>query len=156
MKKALVLLICVAIVLTMTACGESTKATDTVTETAKPVQMKKASPTASNRIETAEGITILSTSNYMLGPEGGGQFYFMLSEEGRESDKIEWTIQVVASAHIYLVEYYDDNGNMISCEQVDGIASVPQEVENKYIESFIIYMEQNDILYSATFIRGGY
>ena len=152
-KATVTMCICISIMLAITACGRSNAASSeplTYAETDGDLY-------DSNVIETEEGVTILCTSNYVLGPEVSGQFLFMLSNwsEGYLEDNYNWRVKFVSNGHIYQTDFYDYDGNIIATEECNGIVTVDQEYEDTYVDKIVLHIEYEDKMFTAEFVRNG-
>ena len=154
-KATVTMCICISIMLAITACGRSNAAgSDEVPLTYAETDGELYD---SNVIETEEGVTILCTSNYVLGPEVSGQFLFMLSDwsEGYLEDNYDWRVKFVSNGHIYQTDFYDYDGNIIATEECNGIVTVDQEYEGTYIDKIVLHIEYEDKMFTAEFVRNG-
>ena len=117
-----------------------------------------------NYVNTEEGVVIMCSNNYILGPEARGQFVFELGDseitkfENDKEEDIEWTVSFVSNGQIYKIDYFDYKGNVIASEKCKGLATVTVDYngnEEKYIDSIILYIQFNGKKYTAEFARTG-
>ena len=162
-KRIIATMICVCIISSITACGASNaNSNEQAEESAKPLTYVSDSNSelyTSNVIETEEGVTILCTSNYVLGPEAEGQFLFALrewSEECLEND-YDWNIKFVSNGHIYQADICDYEGNCIATEKCNGSVTVGQHYgdDDTYVGKVVLYIEYDGKLFTAEFVRSG-
>ncbi|MBQ6992561.1 MAG: hypothetical protein IJN50_06635 [Clostridia bacterium] len=167
-KKILATLMCICVFLAFTACGASNASSDEQAEKAVATPLTYVRNIGdedmydSNLVETKEGVVILCSSNYVLGPESGGQFIFMLSDWAEEEcledeDSFDWNVKFVSNGHIYQTDFYDYEGNLIATEECNGMATVDQDYKDTdtYIDTVILHIEYEDELFTAMFIRSG-
>lgn len=112
-----------------------------------------------NAVETEEGVFIFCTSNYILGPEAGGQFLYGISEwtEDCLEDDYDWKVRFISNGHIYQVDFFDYEGSLIGSEKCNGMATVDNEYgeTGTYVGSVMLYIEYEGNLYTAEFICVG-
>lgn len=155
--KATVTMCIISIMLAITACGRSNATSSdevplTYAETDGDGDLYD-----SNVIETEEGVSILCTSNYVLGPEASGQFLFMLSNWSEEclNDDCDWSVKFVSNGHIYQTDFYDYDGNIIATEECNGMVTVDQEYKDTYVNKIVLHIEYEDKQFTAEFVRSG-
>ena len=162
-KKILAILMCICTILAFTACDALNASSDKQAEkTATPLNYVRNTDVdlyTSNVVETEEGISIFCTSNYVLGPEAGGQFVFMLSDWSQEclEDDYDWKVDFVSNGHIYQTDFYDYEDNVIATEECNGMVTVDQYYKNTdtYVSKVVLHIEYEDGLFTAEFVRSG-
>lgn len=158
MMKKIYAMLCIVCLLALTACG-AVKAESTGNTTTAPLTYSGEVSYDKNYINTEEGVVIMCSSNYVLGPEAHGQFVFMLSETAREhccEDEFDWASTFVSNGKIYKVDLYDYKDNIIATEECDGAVTIEQDYKDAtYIDNIVIYIEYNGNHYTADFARSG-
>lgn len=163
-KKILATLMCICIMFVITACSASNASSDKQAENSStPLTYARNTDGdlyISNVIETEEGVSILCTSNYVLGPETSGQFMFALSDWSEEclKDDYDWNVKFVSNGHIYQTDFYDYEDNIIATEECNGIVTVDQYYKDTetYINKVVLHIEYEDKLFTAELVRSGY
>ena len=158
MKNLLVALMCILMLVMLSACG-STEAT------ADPVPLTPYSAyegfVSTGSLKTEEGIVISCSDNYVMGNVVKGQFWFCLSDKEYESeefleDDYDWKVELTSNGKIVKVDFYDYEGELIGSEECkNNTAIVDENYKDVYCNSFMLYIEEGDNLYTAHFVRFG-
>ena len=172
-KNLLVALMCILALVMLSACGSTEATADPVPQTqysapeaiADPVPLTQYSAyegfVCTSFLKTEEGIVISCSDNYVMGHEVEGQFWFMLSDKECESgeyleDDYDWKVELTSNANIVKVDFYDYKNELIGSEECkNNIAIVDQDYNGVYCDSFTIYIEEGNNLYTAHFGRSG-
>ena len=157
MKKIFAVLICICTVLMVTACSTSNAESDKQTKSLTYHNNDDNEKYTTNVIETEEGVTILCSSKYVMGPESGGGFVFMLADWSEEclEDDYDWRVTFVSNGRICKTEFYDHEGNIITTEECNGVVTVDNRWNDVYVDKVVLYIEYEDETYSAEMIRSG-
>lgn len=159
MKKIITTLMCICMMCMFAGCSVSNASPNVEAEkTATPLTYLGNFGTQlyeNNAVETEEGVVILCTSNYTLGPEAGGQLVYGITEwtEDCLEDDYDWKVRFVSNGNIYQADFFDYEGNLIGSEHCNGMATVDNEYgeTDTYIGSVILYIRYDGKLYSARF-----
>jgi len=169
-KNLLVALMCILALVMLSACGNTEATTDptqyaTPEAIADPVPLTQYSAyegfVCTSYLKTEEGIMISCSDNYVMGHEVRGQFWFMLSDKERESgesleDNYDWKVELTSNANIVKVDFYNYKDELIGSEECkNNIAIVDQDYNGVYCDSFTLYIEEGNNLYTAHFWRSG-
>lgn len=171
-KNYLVVLMCMVMVMMtmLSACG-SNKATAESEQNLAAEETVEAIPLTQNSdyeggvstsfLKTQEGIVISCSDNYTLGHEIHGQFWFNISYEEFESEEFlkpdyDWSFELTSNAKIVKVEFYDYEDVLIGSEEPkNNIIVIDQDYKGVYVDSFVLYIEEDGTLYRAHFGRTG-
>ena len=166
-KKILATMMCICVFLAFTACGTSNANSDEQAEkTSTPLtyvrNIRNEDMYTSNLIETKEDVVILSSSNYVLGPEANGQFLFALSDWAVEKcleDEYDYDrdVKFVSNGHIYQTDFYDYEGQLIATEECNGMVTVEENYKDTdtHISTVVLHIEYEDEMFTAEFVRSG-
>lgn len=154
MKKAIALILAVFMIVFMSACSSQNSQRE---GTAVTFKQSEEQPYKTNMVETNEGIYIMCSSPYVLGPEENTeQFLVMWDSTNKKSfdnaSEREKVLTFISNASIYRMKlnYNDGTSEIVEC--YDDIAQI---VDIKSIESFVLNFSYDYQNYYAMFTVSG-
>ncbi len=150
MKKAIALLLTALILISMTACSGNTS------KDGKPLTFMQVDEKnySKNMIETKEGVYIMCSAQYVLGP-GSEQFLILWDSNHRgnldDASENERSVTFVSNSNIYrmTLNYYDKTSETVECYDIAQISNMSN------VESIVLYLSYNYENYYAKFIVSG-
>jgi hypothetical protein len=115
---------------------------------------------STSSLKTEEGIVISCSDKYVLGNAFEG-FHFQLSDEESNSprhneDDYDWKLELTSNANIVKVDFYNYKDELIGSEECkNNTAIIDRYYNGEYCDSFTLYIEEGNNLYTAHFYRSG-